>query len=73
MCDDCDGRCSVCARDDERRELFAAEEPSAIDRLAALTDPNGEAARRVVQWAKQTKMVEKALEFITSLGAGDDA
>lgn len=56
------------AKREHRRKLFAVREPSAIEYLAALADPDGPAAERVALWAERQAKMEGVLDYLTGFG-----
>jgi hypothetical protein len=52
---------------------FMPAEPSAVDQLAALEDPDGESAERVDEWKRAVKVLKRAAkddglrEYITEV------
>lgn len=56
------------AKRKRKRELIRAKRPSAVDRLAALADSDGPAAKKVALWEEREEWVNSATSFITSFG-----
>lgn len=46
------------------QEVMEAREPSVVDRLAAIGDPSGEAARRIALWEEKQVTLARVLAGI---------
>jgi len=51
--------------------MFAAREPSAVDRLAALVDPDGAAAENIKLWDEHQEEMRWSISFMGGFG-GDE-